>query len=423
MNKRPIVLIAAAGLLAAPNAYASPFGTFDPRSLAMGGVGVTMATARNANFFNPAMLAATRDDQDFALGLPILAASARTSNADLVEDVDDLLDIADTLSAQLASFRNDVPDANGAAQAASAVRNFDTALARVDTGAIDIDAFAGSIVAVPSKSIGVGVHFGARANLGAKFTYADADAALLTGLANDLDLCAQDTVGNAAQCASAQAAIDTAGGVNGLQSTMQVRGLLVRELGVALAQRFASLNEFDAGITTKIQRIRTFDYLVTADDSDIRLDQGQRDENSVNFDVGVAKNYGDSYKAGIVVKNLLKKDFTTVNGNVIQVQPQVRMGVSHHRGWLNVGADLDLTKNKPVASGFDQETQFLALGAEFDAFDTLQFRLGYRHDLTGNYDGVPSIGLGFSPLGMHIDLAVAYTDKEVAGGAQLGFSF
>jgi hypothetical protein len=405
--------------LTSATALAAPFGTYDPRSLAMGGVGVTTATARNANFFNPAMLAATRDDDDFALGLPIIAVGARTTSKDLVDDVSDLIDSVDALDAQLAAFAN-APNQALAGPAAASLRNFDTALARVSNNVMDVDGFAGAIITFPSKSVGGGVHVGGRANFGARFNYAAADAGLLNTVATNLENCA---AGNNAACTTAQGALDAQGNINGLQSTMQVRGLLVREVGVAAASRFPSLHDIDLGVTLKAQRIRSFDYVVSSQNSDIDFEQGQKDDNAVNVDIGATKTYGDAYKAGVVVKNLFKKDITTVLGNTIEMAPQVRLGVSHHRGWATFGADLDITRNKPVATGFDQETQFLALGAEFDAFGTLQLRLGYRHDLAGNYDGVPSIGLGFSPFGIHIDVAAAVTDKEVAGGLQLGFNF
>ncbi len=110
-------------------------------------------------------------------------------------------------------------------------------------------------------------------------------------------------------------------------------------------------------------------------------------------------------------------------GNKIELKPQARLGMSYHRSWVNLGVDVDLTKNKPVAEGFDKETRFAAIGAELDLIGTLQLRIGYRHDLTGNYEGMPSVGLGFSPFGLHIDVAVAGNSKEAAAGAQLGFNF
>jgi hypothetical protein len=96
--------------------------------------------------------------------------------------------------------------------------------------------------------------------------------------------------------------------------------------------------------------------------------------------------------------------------------------MSHHTDWSIVGVDLDVTKNDPV--GFlGKESQFLAVGTELNLLSILQLRLGYRHDLAGNYDGLYSVGVGFSPLGIHLDLGLAGNDNEVAAGFQFGLSF
>ncbi|HFC54222.1 MAG TPA: hypothetical protein ENJ43_07285, partial [Gammaproteobacteria bacterium] len=50
-------------------ALAAPFGTFDPRSLAMGGTGVASGTGANASFYNPALLA---NEQRVIVEFPII---------------------------------------------------------------------------------------------------------------------------------------------------------------------------------------------------------------------------------------------------------------------------------------------------------------------------------------------------------------
>ena len=426
MLKKTIVATAlAAGFFASLPASAAPFGVYDPRSLGMGGVGVTTATARNANFFNPAMLAATRDDDNFALGLPIVAV--RASDRDkLIDDIDALEKSGNALESALRAFDAN-PSQPNAGVAAGAIGTFDSDLAKVSNKVLDAGAFVGGIITIPSKKIGVGLHVSGRADLGAKLVYDNNDR---TTVVQPLQASLQACSTNVANCAAAATQLNTfdANGDgqlddNVLQSRVLVRGIAIGEVGLALARRFEGLAGTDIGLVVKAQRITTFDYAVTPQASEIKTDQGKKEEGDLNFDVGVTKTYGDAYKAGLVVKNLMSKEYTTVLGNKIEVKPQARLGVSHHRGWANVGIDVDLTKNKPVAVGFDKDTQFAAIGAELDLFSTLQLRLGYRHDLAGNYDGMPSIGLGLSPFGVHIDVAVAGNDKEVAAAVQLGFNF
>jgi hypothetical protein len=431
MLKRTIVATAlTAGLAASLPVSAAPFGVYDPRSLGMGGVGVTTATARNANFFNPAMLAATRDDDNFALGLPIIAV--RASDRDkLMDDIDALEASGNALADALRAFDTS-PSLTDAGNAASALNAFDADLANVNNKVLDAGAFVGGIITIPSKKIGVGLHVSGRADLGAKLVYDNNDRANVVQPLRDSFAACRDS-GNilSGACTTVAGDLNTNFDKDGdgnidndvLQSRILVRGIAIGEVGLAFARRFEELAGTDIGITAKAQRITTFDYAVTPQSSEIDTERGKKEESDLNFDVGVTKTYGDAFKAGLVIKNILAKEYTTKENNKIELKPQARLGVSHHRGWANVGIDVDLTKNKPVAAGFDKETQFAAIGAELDLFSTLQLRLGYRHDLAGNYDGMPSIGIGLSPFGIHIDAAVAGNSKEAAAAIQLGFNF
>ena len=52
-----------------------------------------------------------------------------------------------------------------------------------------------------------------------------------------------------------------------------------------------------------------------------------------------------------------------------------------------------------------------------------QLRAGYRANLSNSDRSVTSAGIGFSPFGVHVDLAVAGNDNEVGIAAQVGFRF
>ena len=112
----------------------------------------------------------------------------------------------------------------------------------------------------------------------------------------------------------------------------------------------------------------------------------------------------------------------TETGTVVSLKPQARAGVSHSTSWSTVVADLDLTENEALGSIGDK-SQYLALGVEFNAFSIAQLRVGYRADMVNSDRSVVSAGIGLSPLGMHIDLAVAGNENEVGGSFQLGFRF
>ena len=99
----------------------------------------------------------------------------------------------------------------------------------------------------------------------------------------------------------------------------------------------------------------------------------------------------------------------------------VRIGVSHQTNWSTLVADLDLTENDPVDGG--EGSQYASFGAEFNAFRIAQLRVGYRADLVNSDRSTVSAGVGFSPLGVHVDLAVAAGESEIGAAAQFGFRF
>ncbi|NOR52455.1 MAG: hypothetical protein GQ470_07540, partial [Gammaproteobacteria bacterium] len=117
-------------------------------------------------------------------------------------------------------------------------------------------------------------------------------------------------------------------------------------------------------------------------------------------------------------------DYLDTSGNVkgaIEINPMIRLGASHQGNWHTLVADLDLTENDPVNG--EDGTQYASFGAEFNAFRIMQLRVGYRADLINSDRSTVSAGVGLSPLGLHVDVAVAASDSEVGAAAQFGFRF
>ena len=65
----------------------------------------------------------------------------------------------------------------------------------------------------------------------------------------------------------------------------------------------------------------------------------------------------------------------------------------------------------------------IALGGELNAFGWAQIRAGYRVDMVDSARNITSLGLGLSPFGVHVDLAVAGNANEVGASFQLGFRY
>ena len=88
---------------------------------------------------------------------------------------------------------------------------------------------------------------------------------------------------------------------------------------------------------------------------------------------------------------------------------------------MTLAADLDLTKNQAVFLG--EDTQFLAIGAEWNVFNALRLRGGIRNNLANSDDQLLSVGLGFNIIALHVDLATQVSDNNVGGALQLGLAF
>jgi len=215
-----------------------------------------------------------------------------------------------------------------------------------------------------------------------------------------------------------------------LTSSVHTLFVLFAEVGISFAREIQLGGQSIAvGITPKFVKVKTYDFIFsgsTLDTAEVTLDSGETSESNFNLDIGFSEDLNNGWKTGLTVKNLIAQEYNTVENNVITVEPMARIGVSHQTDWTLVAVDVDLTENDPVA--FEAKTQYVSFGAELDVFDSAQLRVGYRTNLsdtgTAASDFV-SAGIGLSPFGIHLDLAVAGdTDgTEVGIALQTGFRF
>jgi len=227
-----------------------------------------------------------------------------------------------------------------------------------------------------------------------------------------------------------------------LTSLAHVIAIAISELGITLSHSFdIAGHDIAIGITPKMQIIKTFNYVTLLEnDEDIdeeALKETEQDFSDFNLDAGIAYQFGGSkqWQVGLVAKNLLSKEYeaeSNVYGPNLEVQKttisldtQFRSGISHTTDWSVVAIDVDLMENDPVA--FEAPTQYASIGAELDLFDLFQLRGGYRTNLSVDDASMVSAGLGFSPFGVHVDLAAMANpsdpEKELGVAMELGFYF
>jgi len=235
-----------------------------------------------------------------------------------------------------------------------------------------------------------------------------------------------------------------------MDSQLEIVAVGVVDLGLSFSREFNIGGEAIAiGITPKLQKIITYHYAdevdgfddVDADD----LEDYKEEYSNFNLDIGASWRFGDNknWMLGLVAKNLVSDEFeyadvivtpTDTNGNItgapyiikggkVSLDPQYRAGVAYNGSWVSAAIDVDLVENDPVA--YESATQFASFGAEFDIFETLQLRAGYRTNMSSSGSDIASLGIGFSPFGVHIDIAAMANidDPESEAGAALEIGF
>lgn len=428
MNKTlrfsPILFGIVLGMLPALTNAAS-FGSYDPRSLAMGGTGVSHANIDHAAYFNPALLSVAQDDDDFSLLIPTVGIRAY--------DPENLWDALEAhqdgnyetaLSDSLDAVNNAAPaDLQTAAQnVVDNAQRLKDSYVNISDKALDFEIHAGVGLAIPSKGLGIAMTGSGRVMGGVVLNISQADRDLMqkyidqaADIADGLPITIDPDVHDGTNFISTDGR---------LTSTASVRGAMLIEGGLSLSHEFESLDNWSIGITPKTVQITTYDYNISVENSSMDTDAGKLEYEDSNIDIGLAKKISEGWKVGLVVKNAVKKEYKTVLGNTILLEPTARAGISHHTNWTTIALDVDLTENDSIGLT-GEKTQYAALGMEFD-LSLVQLRVGARHNMsaaTGQESDILSAGVGLYILGFHLDAGVAKNDDEVAAAIQLGFQF
>ena len=385
--------LVAASLIAASvsTASAASYGFFDARSVAMGNTSVATGGLSTAAFANPAMLAINESDDTFALIFPAIGIQF-VDNGGMIDKVDDFQALVDQFNA-----------ATTEAEAQAVFNQLD---------ALAADAEGDTLIGNASVNAAL-VYGGDSFSIAASFRgYGQASA----GMDNY-------TSGNFDYFIPANNQLPSADFI--------ALGYAAQEVGVSIASDFKFLGMKIAwGVTPKsvtvdaIEWSQTIDIVDTADVADTTAENLG---SFVTLDAGMVIQIFDSLSAGVVAKNLVEKSFvTTVGGNEINFNTQLRAGVSYHNDWVTLAADMDLAENDPISpTSYEDPTQMMSFGAEFDAFDILQLRAGYQTNIaSGSTDpDLISAGVGLW-LGFNLDIAaVVAEDSSYGVFVQSGFRF
>jgi len=360
---RALSLMSLLSLCFASVLHAQPFTTFDARSMGMGGSSVASSKLANAAYSNPAMVSQPVGDDNFQLLLPIIGFNAADSQG-LLDDID--------------AF-------NKAFDAADAV-TATSILAQSLGKPLTIHAYGGG-------ALGFAV---------GKFS--------MVFLYNKQYLFDLRTKQNASF----------------LDAELQARGIEFTEVGVAIPLYTGDNIKF--GITPKIVNVNSYDYLellidVAGNSSLVSRNSGKVSHGSnINIDLGSAYDFKNGFVAGVVLRNLNSKEFTTKLGNKIKLASLTRVGFAYNGDLFSIAADMDLNENTAIA--FAEKNKFITIGVELNLFDWVAIRVGHQENTASKTNqSMNSLGLGFTPFGIGLDVAIMKNEHALSGAAQLSFSF
>ena len=345
--------------------------SIEARSDAMGGVGTVSASYLTAPFFNPALSAIYRRNDDAGIIAPSFGISF-DDQYDLIDEIDRISKLND--DGEIESSLNALAQGNQKL-------NFDL----------------GGVVAfgIPNKFLSATVY-------GKLYTES-----------------------------FVQPSIDTSGA--NLMDNTYVQGVSigVAEAGISLAKYTNYMGQhLSVGITPKLQRIYTYSYATSFNNFDAAdLREHETAETMFNLDAGALWFFGP-YRLGIAAKNLIGRDVETksfqYNSKTIEsyqysMRPLYTIGAGFVADYFTMSVDYDLNEEKRFSS-FDDNTQMIRAGVEFDILRQMALRAGYMKNLARSHDdGTITAGIGLSPLNLlELDIAARYTNEN-AMGASINF--
>lgn len=404
--------------------YSLNYGIYDSRAAGMGGVGVAAGNYENAIFYNPALLSFHDEKEDESRDgrffFPVATLQYYEDAYDVLESADDLT-VDDDLEAAVAAFNAD-PVA-GAGQVSAAIDAFETAAAQIANQDFIGDAFVGILVSEPAEREGGSFYLGTRVFAGGRAEYTEEDAAILDDYQEAMAIIA----GGGTPGADYDYLFDENGDLinpsEGITSRYDVGAVGVTEVGIAISKEF-SVFGFDVafGLTPKAKRTDVYREARSVTDTDVEpLDSAVAHYN-FNFDFGVAAELFENYRVALAVKDLVPESFSYSDTSPnIEMRPRARLGLAYVNNWLVFGVDADLLENESVAG--ETPNQDVGVGLEVNPFGTLDFRLGYKHDLLGERTDVLTGGIGWSIGFFAIEAAYMQSDEMQGGALQLGLAF
>ncbi|EJL6522772.1 MULTISPECIES: conjugal transfer protein TraF [Vibrio] len=382
--KKKFLSVGFALIFTSPPTFSANY-AIEARGDAMGGVGVVSGNFLTGPFYNPALVAIYRRNDDVGMILPSIGLSYNDPN-DLVTDLDKVSEIIKRgsesnlgeLNKSLTAMQGDV-----------------------------LNAELGGVVAfaIPNQFISANV-------FGKAYTESFVSPLIDNTACTESEFSCQ---------------LDRA-----KKSSVNAVSVGITELGITLAKYQTFLGQHIAfGITPKLQRVYTYVYEARLDSYDIKdLRDNGNGETIFNMDAGALWFYGP-IRIGFAANNLISREIKTktitsaVSGNPISysydMKPQYTVGAGIVADYFTLSVDYDLNEEERYKD-FKDNTQMIRVGGEIDIMRQLKLRAGYNKNLAyDNTKGTVTAGIGLSPLNLfQLDLGASYTNEN-AMGAYINF--
>ncbi len=379
------------------SAHAATY-AIEARGDGMGGVGVVSANFLTAPFYNPAITAVYRRNDDAGMIIP----SFGLAYSDEHEMVDGLDQAADIINSAVSSSSITSADA---ARLQTTLTGLENDIAKLEVGGV-------GAIAIPNSFLAANVFAKAYVE---SFAQTDIYSGANTG-DSDLDVA-----------------------VNAELSSVNAVAIGVAEVGLSLAKYQTFLGQhISFGVSPKIQRVYTYVYNANLNNYDIKdvRDNGTG-ETIFNIDAGFLWFRGP-LRLGVSAMNLISRDIMTqelpaqtltssidssqsrttpATSYAYQMKPQYTVGVGLVADYATLSVDYDINEDERYTN-FNDNTQYLRVGGEIDIMRQLKLRAGWRRNLAyDNLDDTVTAGIGLSPLNLfQIDVAASYTNKNSMGG-------
>jgi len=404
---------------------AIPFGTFDARSVAMGGTGVASATSANAGYYNPSLMAQYKVRKEKARNsrfmLPVINATA-TDNVEEVSEIEDYQ--FDTRFANaIDDFNNDPQDYQALLDVTNDLQDV---LDSTSSEPLYADANIGSVLSVANRGQGGTFLFNMRVVADGVINYSDEDRALLGDYIEEAEYVA---AGNGNLPGQLHPELYNNGELinptDSLNSQAAATGVRMSEFSMSLAKEISLFKtKFLMGFTPKIVALTIYQFQADATDNNATELTETEIDPYFNIDFGMAKEFKHNLTAGLVIKNMIPKRFDANFDQQIRFDPQVKAGVYYrNKKWGNYALDFDVLENDAIGQG--DATHMLGVGGEWGV-GVLQLRGGLSKNFAGtkaNKDVLYSVGLNFHTQVIIIDFSYAGNSNQTSYSFQMGSRF